>query len=103
MSRLRLRRTRHRSVCISDLFLVLLRRLISGVEAGFATVLMRVQEVNWGGCRAESGVPRAACFAHAHVEHPGHPARVAGQERDCSTRCREHAFDRAGDALARVE
>jgi hypothetical protein len=85
------------------LVLVLLRQLIKGVDGGFGTALMSAQEANWGRWRPEWVVPGAAWFAHAHVERPGHPARVAGQERGCFMRCREHAFGCADDVLARGE
>ena len=70
------------------------------MEAGFGAGVAAVKDVDEGGWRTESATRGAGCIARAHLEHPGHAARVAGQERDRSRKCREHAFGCADSGIA---
>ena len=70
------------------------------MRAGVVSGVARVEDVKLGGWRTESVVRESGGAAEAHAEHPGHAARLSGQGRGRSKKCREHAFGWADSAIA---
>ena len=97
-----MRRMRQRSVCTFNRVLVLPRREESGV--------MTAPSVSRKGARGRERclMPHSETTytgdgtVWTHIQYPGTPARVTGQENEILTNCPVHVAGTAVDVLARV-